>query len=596
MNHRLTGALTLSAAGVALIAAAACGDDRGGFVEAPATFDPAPEPADAGDCPLQCSLDGRSVVRTCTGEVVQTCSDTQACGAALCQEPCAAAAADRSSNGCDFYFQPPATLREYSGSCYATFIVNTSTQPVDVTLEREDAVLDISRSLFRTTPGDPTLLSHSGPIAPGESAILFVSEAPSSADGSSTHIQCPSEATVAVLDESALSSTGIGSSFRLKASSPVSLVAMYPFGGARSYLPSTMLLLPTVNWANEHILIAPWEAAISDTRPFAGPTTQIIAAEDGTEVTLFLTRALEDGIGVKGTAANVPTTYRLNRGQHLQLVQFSELTGSIVASNKPTTVFSGHACAQIPADRIACDVLSQQIPAFEHWGSEYAAVGYRPRLGDEDEAMPYRIVAARDGTRLDYDPVIPAGAPTELAAGEAATFPAGVGDAFVVRTQDAEHPIYVAAYMTSTHGAYYGSPSMGGRGDPEFVNVIPAGQFLNAYSFYADPTYAETSLVIVRAKSQGTFKDVWLECAGDLPDWKPIGTRGEYEFTRVDLSRRNGPGATFGDKTCTTGLQRMRSEGPFTATLWGWDRTASYAYPGGMANRKLVTAPLSPVN
>jgi len=36
----------------------------------------------------------------------------------------------------------------------------------------------------------------------------------------------------------------------------------------------------------------------------------------------------------------------------------------------------------------------------------------------------------------------------------------------------------------------------------------------------------------------------------------------------------------------------MRSEGPFTATLWGWDFAASYAYPGGMAHRKLVETPL----
>ena len=39
----------------------------------------------------------------------------------------------------------------------------------------------------------------------------------------------------------------------------------------------------------------------------------------------------------------------------------------------------------------------------------------------------------------------------------------------------------------------------------------------------------------------------------------------------------------------------MKSDGPFTATLWGWGMTASYAYPGGMAHRKLVTTPLDPL-
>jgi hypothetical protein len=36
----------------------------------------------------------------------------------------------------------------------------------------------------------------------------------------------------------------------------------------------------------------------------------------------------------------------------------------------------------------------------------------------------------------------------------------------------------------------------------------------------------------------------------------------------------------------------MRSDGPFTATLWGWDYCASYAYPGGQAQRKLVESSL----
>ncbi|MBX3214155.1 MAG: IgGFc-binding protein [Labilithrix sp.] len=151
----------------------------------------------------------------------------------------------------------------------------------------------------------------------------------------------------------------------------------------------------------------------------------------------------------------------------------------------------------------------------------------------------------------------------------------------LVRTQDADHPIYLAAYMTGTAGGYHGSAQTLGWGDPEFVNVVPAGQYLNAHSFYADPTYDETSLVIVRAKSHGTFKDVWLECAGNLTDFQTVGTRGEYEFTRVDLSWGKGPGQTFGDKTCQSGLQRMKSDGPFTATLWGWAYSACYTLPRG---------------
>ena len=593
MSMRVPSVAALSLVGLALVAAAgACGEDRGGFAPPPSGFVELSE-EDAGACPFQCSLDGRSVIRSCSGEVVETCPVEQACGAGRCQEPCAAAADDRSSNGCEFYFQQPVAEAEgkYSDSCFAAFVVNTSTQPAVLSLEHEGESLDVSKAMFRTNPGDATLIPQTGPVAPGESIVLFVSDhdpsVPIADQWKRKHIGCPEDVVPAFLSGRSLRRTGLGSSFRLSSSKPVSLVAMYPFGGAASFFPTATLLLPVVTWGKQHIVVNPWEANAGR------PTTQIVASEEDTEVTIRPSREIQNGFGVAGGAVNVPTTYRLGKGQYLQFVQHEELSGSIVTSNKPTTIFGGHGCAFLP--NLACDVLWQQIPSFEQWGSEYVGVGYRPRLGDEREAMPYRIVAARDGTRLDYDPAIPTGAPTEMSAGEVATFPAGTGQAFVVRTQDADHPIYLAAYMTGSAGGYHGSPPTLGWGDPEFVNVVATGQYLNAYSFYADPTYDETSLVIVRAKSHGTFKDVWLECAGNLTDFRPVGTRGEYEFTRVDLSRRRGPGQTFGDKTCQSGLHRMKSDGPFTATLWGWGMTASYAYPGGMAHRKLVTTPLDPL-
>jgi hypothetical protein len=226
--------------------------------------------------------------------------------------------------------------------------------------------------------------------------------------------------------------------------------------------------------------------------------------------------------------------------------------------------------------------MNQQIPAPEQWGSEYVGVGHRPRLGNEHEAVYYRILAAQDGTRLEYDPPMPpAGAPIELSAGEFKSFHTGTGDAFVVRTQDAEHPIYVAVYMT-------GGSSAGGAGDPEFVNVVPSRQYLNSYLFYADPTYPETSLVIVRAKSDGAFHDVHLDCAGALTEFRPIGSRGDYEFARVVLSHNYQAGSTFDGGVCQVGRQHMWSDGPFSATLWGWGPFSSYAYPSGMALRKLV--------
>lgn len=596
--------LLVAAAGAVVVCLAACSSQRSGSFDEPSGHFGGDGSADAPSCPLQCSLDGREVIRSCSGEVVERCETGLACGAGRCQEPCAAAAADQSSNGCDFYLQPPRFNHTDSDmGCFAAYVVNASDKAVELTLSLEGKTLDLTSALYTMVPGEATLVPHVGALAARDSAVLFVSDLdPSAASGTEGATHCPPGVVPASFRDTLPDGTGFGHSFRLEATAPVSLTSIYPFGGASSYAPTATLVLPVASWGTEHILINAWSRWGSAFNPRgAWPAAQIMASEDETDVTIRPTRAIEDGEDFVGTAANKPATYRLQRGQLLQLVQAEELTGSIVTSTKPTLTVAGHEQLVIPTFRPAADFAGQQIPPFEKWGSEYVGAGYRPRIGDDNEPMPYRIVAARDGTRLDYDPAPPRGAPITMSAGEVATFDARTGEPFVVRSQDAEHPFYLAAYMIgggapAPFDDLYPAWNFLGNGDPEFVNVVPARQYLNSYSFFADPTYDETSLVLIRAKRGGAFERVWLECAGDLADFKPVGTRGDYEWTRVDLVRSGQPGQTFGDKTCSSGLQRMHSDGPFTATIWGWSRYASYAYPGGMAQRSLVNSPLSPVN
>ena len=580
--------------GVAGVAAVSCTSER-------TEFDPggkfsAEAGADAPECGFQCSIDGRAVVSTCTGEIVETCPTELACGAARCLPPCAAAAAGERSDGCEFYFQTPRYTRENVQSCLAVYVVNTSNAPADLTLELEGAQLDISKSVYRTSPGDATLLQHTGPLPPNESAIVFVSDRspdePLPNGSAGLAAPCPYGVIPASYADPLPNGNGLGSAYRLEASMPVNVTSIYPFGGAKSYIPSATLLLPVSTWSKEHLLVNGWEQG-----SVGMPGAHIVASENDTEVTINPTRDIQDGQSLVGTAAGIPATYRLARGQILQLAQNVELTGSVVSSTKPTTIFGGHSCAFIPSTGRWCDTLNQQIPGFDRWGSKYVGVGYRPRLDNENELVGYRIVAARDGTTLEYDPAPPIGAPLTMSAGEVALFVQPISTPFTVRTQDAEHPVYLAAYMSGSASGFEvlsgGAPApTGGDGDPEFVNVVPADQYLNAYSFYADPSYRNTSLVVVRAKSGDRFADVWLECSGNLTGWKPVGTGGEFEYVRINLGRDGKPGDTFDGGVCQTGLQRLRSDGAFTATLWGWDKAASYAYPGGLAQRKLVSTPL----
>jgi hypothetical protein len=230
----------------------------------------------------------------------------------------------------------------------------------------------------------------------------------------------------------------------------------------------------------------------------------------------------------------------------------------------------------------ACDTAHQQIPPVAALGHEYAAVRYRDRQDGLNETPPWRLVGTVDGTTLAYDPAAPANAPTSLGKGQVATFDAA--GPFTVRSQDVDHPFYMAAYMTGCE--HYFTPHHDCRGDPEFVNVVPIDQYLNRYLFFTDPTYPETNLVITRRLTTSGYKDVTLDCAGVVTGWQPVDSSGALQYTRVDLVRHNF--AKQGN--CDNGVHEIHSDAPFGVTVWGWgslesapffSEYVSYAYPAG---------------
>jgi hypothetical protein len=142
---------------------------------------------------------------------------------------------------------------------------------------------------------------------------------------------------------------------------------------------------------------------------------------------------------------------------------------------------------------------------------------------------------------------------------------------FVVRSQDAQHPFYMASYMTGGGGFPTQAFPLGGIGDPEFINVVPPAQFLPRYTFFTDPTYPETNLVMVRVldPTTGQMPDVTLDCAGLLSGWSAVGTSGTYEMLRVDLSTGNFQGVGG----CDNGVHLVSASpatGKLGVTIWGW--------------------------
>jgi IgGFc binding protein len=589
-----------------IVLAAACGSNGNRFGDGgspDATVDVIDDNAfnfntdggEGGPCgAMTCSGDLHDVLCG-DGTVAQTCPPDQGCAAGVCVPACQAASADKTTIGCEYWTLYPDMYSADEGDCLAVYIANTWGSPVTLAVEYNNSPLTGIAQAAVLPSGSGQAITYtplpSGQIPADQVAIVFLAGTPTAP------VQCPAGITPLMTTDPATHGTGIGKSFHITTSAPVVGYQIYPYGGGNSAITSATLLLPTSVWDTNYVGV--------DAYNNTGPWLVIMAQQDGTMVSLTPTSAVAAGGGIPAMAANTLATITLNKGQYAQIDEPSgtELNGTPIQSNFPIAVFGGDTCMDVPQSAGACDAAHQQIPPVKALGNEYVGVKYRDRYSGNPETPPWRVIGAVDGTTLTWEPSAPSGAPVSLSAGQMVEFPSG--GPFVVKSQDSNHPFYMAQYMTGCTAYWDGSDC---RGDPEFVNIIPSQQYLNQYVLFTDPTYPETELVIIREAGAMGFQDVTLDCVGTLTGWQPVGTSGKYEFVRADLVTGNFQKVG----SCDNGRHTMSSNGSFGVTVWGWGSAAtggsyrcntcsgfysqavSYAYPAGASVQSINSVVIVP--
>jgi hypothetical protein len=595
---KLRFATMLSCAGLAAAAIAAC-STRSSFEDTTPSFTaPDAAPPDAPPaCGFHCSRDLKTVIKSCGGAPDETvaCGPDQGCGVDTCVDACTSAELSKGSVGCSFWTLPPDDAQLGGGACFAAMIANTWDRPVSLSAALGGDALDISRSIYTATRvGDsPKYTQLTGPLPPGEVAIVFLSQAAASNNPDTT--LCPEGVEAAFKGDPLRHGTGKTRAIHLQADAPVSAYSIFPYGGADSFYPTATLLLPVSSWDKGYIAVSTGKFGDAKMASQERRTVQIIANEDDTKVSMRPTIGIGEGNDVAAVGAGELATWTLGRGQVLQITQNGAISGSAIVSDKPIGLFGGAPCHFLPAETPWCDITQQQIAPFSQWGNEYALVPFLPRIvsvtGSARETVPWSFVGAADGTLLSYDPAKPPGAPDSLSAGQVVTF---MTDALVtVKSQDTKHPFHVAVHMT---GSQFGGGAPGvTTGDPDFVNVVPSEQFLDRYVFFADYTFPDTSLTVVRRKTAAGFVPVVLECGGEITGFAPLGKSGDYEYAWVKLTA-SFVAQKMAKGECGYGRHEAHSEGPFSVTVWGVGRDASYGYAGGMGSRPINDAPLPTVN
>ena len=281
----------------------------------------------------------------------------------------------------------------------------------------------------------------------------------------------------------------------------------------------------------------------------------IISGANGTKIQVILnTSDVDEKIVYGGISYYKGGSLRvtLDKLETFQIVHSSDLSGSIIISNKPISVLSGNTCANLGT--CCCDHLVAFLLPVENWGKTFISTAtgtLKKGYGDI-----FRVFAYQNNTVVSslYDQSV-------LSSGEYMHVDLGFNLASSI---DCSKPCQVVQYVK-------GFNIKGITADPSMIVVPSVEQFLSYYTvvLYAGLSFQPTvSLLIRLSYKNGLIKN------GNLmseQQWKRInGT--EFAWSVVNVSGSNF--VTF---------YHSLPEVTFGLLVFGYKSYASYGYPGGFS-------------
>ena len=123
----------------------------------------------------------------------------------------------------------------------------------------------------------------------------------------------------------------------------------------------------------------------------------IVGTEDNTKLKLNVTQSVTIGLNSQTHILRKELEYdfTIRRFQTVYLRSVEDLTGSRIETDKPVSVFSGHACGNIPRDKCCCSHQVEQIPPTFNWGTVF----YTAPLTDRQSHI-IKILAAHTSTEV----------------------------------------------------------------------------------------------------------------------------------------------------------------------------------------------------
>ncbi|MCC6644331.1 MAG: IgGFc-binding protein [Polyangiaceae bacterium] len=489
-------------------------------------------------------------------------------------ETCEQAALGHTYVGCDFW---PTVLDNIvrPDFDYAVVAANAGAQPADVTVERAGAkigtvTVEPGGLVKMFLPWVPELKSVTSPL---KGCPTDVKTATVNAKQGAYHVT--STRPIALYQFNAIEYQGKGGpGGKSWASCQTDTCGGQLKNKCFSYTNDASLLLPSTALTGAYRIAGPtaWQS-VDDTSPTGGfiypPYVAVTATVDGTQVQVKLsaTAAIAKGSGLPSIGPGGTATFTLGRGDVALLVGESavgvDLSGSLVTASAPVQVLSGIACANVPADRVACDHLEESVPPAETLGRRYFVTA-PSGPGGASMGHVVRLHGNVDGTKLTY-PGFDPGGPATIDAGVTVDLGVVPADFEIV----GDHEFLVASYQLGA------GPTTGDQlGDPSQSLAVTVEQFRTRYVFLAPDDYDESYADVV------TPMTATLTLDGVAITQAPVEISSGYGALRVKLP----PGKA--------GAHVLTSDVPVGLQVIGYGKYTSYQYPGGLNLGEIAPPPV----
>ena len=157
----------------------------------------------------------------------------------------------------------------------------------------------------------------------------------------------------------------------------------------------TFLCLPITNLSVEEYLY--YGISVPKSNSF-NSSILVVGTENNTTMKLTVTQPVTISVSnsTVDLTAGIQYSFVINRLQTLLISSLEDLTGTKIITDKPVSVLSGHECAQVPTDVLACGHLIEQVPPTTLWGRVYYTAPLTTR-----RLYAIKVLAAYNSTVVD---------------------------------------------------------------------------------------------------------------------------------------------------------------------------------------------------